>query len=196
MNCDIVITGVGGQGNVLASRLLARAAMEAGLAVFTSEMIGMAQREGVVMSQVRMGRQPAGPLIPDGSADVLLGFEPSEAARALCKLKPGGVVITSSAPVVPVTAALGLCRYDAGAVLAYLRSAVPSLYAFDAPALAQRAGNAKTLNTVMLGALASLKLLPFSGEHLLRVLLDSLPESLRETNRRAFRLGYEILGVN
>ncbi|HHW43277.1 MAG TPA: pyruvate ferredoxin oxidoreductase, partial [Desulfotomaculum sp.] len=98
--------------------------------------------------------------------------------------------------VVPVTAALGLCRYDAGAVLAYLRSAVPSLYAFDAPALAQRAGNAKTLNTVMLGALASLKLLPFSGEHLLRVLLDSLPESLRETNRRAFRLGYEILGVN
>lgn len=85
MRCDIVIAGVGGQGNVLASRILARAAMEYELPVQTSEAIGMAQREGVVMSHVRMGAGNYGSLIPNGGADVLLGFELAETIRGLDK---------------------------------------------------------------------------------------------------------------
>ncbi len=195
MNLDIVIAGVGGQGNVLASRILARAAMEAGLAVLTSEVIGMAQREGVVMSQVRMGRKLMGALIPDGCADVLLAFEPAEAVRSLPKLKPGGMMIASTAPVIPVTVALGYSSYDHQAVLAYLKEVVNRAYLLDALSLAVQAGHPRTLNAVLLGSLAALGVLPFTADHLLGVMLDMLPEKLQEMNRRAFVAGLKAVEI-
>ncbi|MGQ9823428.1 MAG: indolepyruvate oxidoreductase subunit beta [Desulfotomaculales bacterium] len=191
MSLDLVIAGVGGQGNVLASRVLARAAMEAGLPVRTSEIIGMAQREGVVMSQVRIGPPLWGALIPDGKADVLLGFELAEAVRGLPKLKANGVAVVNTAPALPVTVALGLSPYDAAAYLRYLEKNVVRLYLVDAHGLALQAGNPRALNAVLLGALAALNVLPFAAGHLLSFLLEAIPEQYREINRLAFELGRE-----
>lgn len=196
MSLDIVITGVGGQGNVLASRILARAAMAAGLAVRTSEAIGMAQREGVVTSQVRMGGSQWGALIPAGGADVLLGFELAETVRGLPRLKPGGVVVAGTAVIVPVTAALGLAAYQEDDLRDYLRRTVKNLHLVDAGALAEQAGHPRAVNTVMLGALAGLSILPFDRENLLHTVLAVVPSKYREINSRAFELGRRAVGVH
>lgn len=99
MNC--LLAGVGGQGTVLASRLLAQAALEMGESARTAETIGMAQRGGCVVSHVRIGGERTGPLIPRGLADVLIGFEPGEAARCLAYLRPDGLLISAVRPVQP-----------------------------------------------------------------------------------------------
>lgn len=194
MRLDLVITGVGGQGNVLASRILARAAMEAGLPAMTSEAIGMAQREGVVMSQVRMGAGSYGALIPDGGADVLLGFELAETVRGLPKLKQGGVVLTNTHSIHPVSVSLGLSQYDQEQLTEFLRENTKALYLLDAAALAQQAGTIKATNIVLLGALSALQVLPYDADHLEQVVLSSIPTRLREINHRAFALGQEALG--
>ncbi len=194
MRLDIVITGVGGQGNVLASRILAKAAMEWGLPVRTSEAIGMAQREGVVMSQVRMGEGAYGALIPDGSADILLGFELAETIRGLAKLKTGGVVIANRQTIFPVSVSLGLSQYEPEQMISYLENTAAQYHLLDATALAGEAGTYKCTNIVMLGALASLGILPYDEEHLKQVMLDSIPPKLRDINLRAFALGRQALG--
>ena len=191
MSFDIVITGVGGQGTVLAARVLARAAMATGLPVRTSEIIGMAQREGVVMSQVRFGDPLWGALIPNGKADLLLGFEPAEAVRGLPKLKANGTAVVNTAAVLPVTVSLGLSAYDPQACLGCLREKVPFLYLLDAFRLAVEAGHPRAINAVLLGAVAALNLLPFTADHLLHCLLAALPEKYREINRRAFAAGQD-----
>jgi indolepyruvate ferredoxin oxidoreductase beta subunit len=184
----IVITGVGGQGVVTASRLLASAAMDAGLPVCTSEVIGMAQREGAVMSQVRIG-QRWGATIPAGEADVLLGLELAETVRGLPKLKPGGSIVARTTVVVPVTATLGLSRYDREEFLTCLGSLPEPVFLLEAAAVALRAGNARAENVVMLGALARLSVLPFSADHLHQILLGHFPERNRRQNSLAFQLG-------
>lgn len=194
MRMDIVITGVGGQGNVLASRILARAAMDYGLAVRTSEAIGMAQREGVVMSQVRMGSDSIGALIPDGQADVLLGFELAETVRGLPKLKKEGVVIANTATIFPVSVSLGLSQYNPEQLTSFLKESAAELHLMDATSLAGQAGTSKATNIVLLGALSSLNILPFDAEHLKQVALEIIPSRLREVNRRAFELGQAAVG--
>lgn len=197
MKLDIVIAGVGGQGTVLASRVLAQAAMEAGLPVRTSETIGMAQREGTVTSHVRIGEEGCplfGALIPDESADILLGFELAETVRSLHKLKKGGRVFANSARIVPVSVAAGRSVYDEKALLKYLYNKVGSPVIFDAAELALRAGNFRAANTVMLGALSTVPELPFSYQRLLSSILGMLPEKLRDINRQAFELGREAVG--
>jgi indolepyruvate ferredoxin oxidoreductase beta subunit len=195
MKLDIVITGVGGQGNVLASRILAQAAMDAGYSVRTSEAIGMAQREGVVMSQVRIGEALNGAVIPDGEADVLLGFELAETVRGLPKLKNQGTVIANNKTIIPVSAALGICNYASKDLLNYLQTNVSNLSLFAATELAAQAGTAKATNIVLLGALAGTKLLPFNKEHLLERVLQAVPVKFREINRRAFELGCQATEV-
>ena len=193
MSFDLVIAGVGGQGTVLTSRVLARAAMETGLPVRTSEIIGMAQREGVVMSQTRFGEPLWGALIPDGKADLLLGFEPAEAVRGLPKLKAGGTAVVNIAPVIPVTVSLGLSAYDPQACLDCLREKVSRLYLVEASDLAAAAGSPRAINAVLLGAVAALSLLPFTADHLLRCLLAAVPEKYRDVNKRAFEAGQEAV---
>ncbi|MGE5528649.1 MAG: indolepyruvate oxidoreductase subunit beta [Patescibacteria group bacterium] len=191
---NIVIAGVGGQGTVLASRALAAAAVASGLDAVTSETIGMAQREGVVQSHVRIGADIGGPLIPDGGADLVLGFEPAEAARALVKVRPGARAVINIAPVYPFTVALGASRYDEAAILAYLQAALPGAVLLDATELAARAGNRRAMNAVMLGALAALGFLPLPAEAVKGALLGMVREKYREVNEKAFALGAEAAG--
>lgn len=156
MSTNVILAGVGGQGAVLASKLLARAAMERGLPVKTAETIGMAQRGGSVFSHVRMGEGAHSPLIGRGRADAIVAFEPAEAVRQLPFLRPGGMVVTSDAPVVPVSAATGGPAYDLPAIMFHLHERVgeKNLVIVDASAAAAKIGTAKALNVVLLGAAA------------------------------------------
>ncbi len=156
---NVILAGVGGQGAVLASKLLARAAMGRGLSVRTAETIGMAQRGGSVFSHVRVGERPGecpvSPLIGRGRADAIVAFEPAEAVRQLPFLRPGGMVVTSDAPVVPVSAATGGPAYDLPAIMSYLRASVGDrLFVVDSAAAEAELGTAKALNVVLLGAAA------------------------------------------
>ena len=195
MQLDIVITGVGGQGNVLVSRILAQVAMEAGYSIRTSEAIGMAQREGMVMSQVRLGNKLYGPLIPDGGADVLLGLELAETVRGLKKLKKSGVVIANEACIYPVSTALGMSNYQPQQIKNYLQQQVTNLHLLNASELAEKAGTAKATNIVMLGALAKLGVLPISHTDLLKGVLEMVPAKFKDINRTAFELGYHRVEV-
>lgn len=156
MSTNVILAGVGGQGAVLASKLLARAAMGRGLPVKTAETIGMAQRGGSVFSHVRIGDGAHSPLVGRGRADAIVAFEPAEAARQLPFLRAHGMVITSDAPVVPVSAATGGPAYDLPAIMSYLRSAVgeKNLVVVDAAAAERTLGTAKALNVALLGAAA------------------------------------------
>lgn len=153
---NIILAGVGGQGAVLASKLLARAAMGRGLPVKTAETIGMAQRGGSVFSHVRLGEGAASPLVGRGRADAIVAFEPAEAVRQLPFLRQGGMVVTSDVPVVPVSAATGGPAYDLPAIMSYLRDRVgeKSLVIVDAAAAEAELGTVRVLNVVLLGAAA------------------------------------------
>jgi indolepyruvate ferredoxin oxidoreductase beta subunit len=190
---DIVIAGVGGQGTVLASRVLAQAALEAGLVARTSETIGMAQREGTVQSHVRIGSGAFGPLIGHARGDVLLGFEPAEAIRAAALLNPSGLALVNLAPIRPVTVALGSAVYRQAEIEGYLRQLPFSVSLVDALGAAVAAGSFRAVNTVMLGALSATRRLPFGRSEILRVLLEHLPQRARAINECAFELGTRLM---
>lgn len=195
MNIDIVISGVGGQGSVLASRALARAAMDSGLEVRTSEVIGMAQREGPVTSHVRMGNELYGAIIPDHQADFLLGLELAETVRSLAKVRPGGTVIASSSTIVPVSVHLGISSYNPEELVNYLKKRVERVVILDVEELSRRAGHPKAGNSVVLGTLSALPGLPFSPERLLGSVLALIPDKMRDINRRAFEIGRQAVEV-
>lgn len=192
---DILIAGVGGQGNVLASRIIAQAALRAGLPLRTSETFGVAQREGAVMSQVRLGGTEVGPLIPRGRGRVLVALEPAEAVRHLPRLRPGGAVLVDPQPVVPVAAMLGETTYDPEAVVAYLRRLGEAgrycVRFIPAAQVAGELGEPRVANAVLLGALSTLSL-PFPGEYLLEALLELVPATKRDLNRAAFLEGRRL----
>ena len=152
MQKNILLTGVGGQGTVLASKLIAAAAMQKGLPVMSAETIGMAQKGGSVFSHLRIGAGVMSPMIRRGTADLLLAFEPAEAVRMLPYLKEGGTVVVNSHPVMPVTAALKGTDYTGREMIAYLQETVPDLLVIDGWQAMQELGNPKVLNVVMLGA--------------------------------------------
>lgn len=189
---DILIAGVGGQGTVLASRVLGQVALNAGLTVRTAETIGMAQREGSVQSHVRIGSQNFGPLIGSQGADILLGFEPAEAQRACGFIKPSGLGLVNIHPIRPVTVALGTSAYPLDEIQKYLCSLPIKMTFINAFELATLAGNYRTVNSVMLGVLANTGLLPVSVDEIKAVLLEMLPERVKAVNERAFELGREI----
>ena len=154
VNKNIVLCGVGGQGTVLASKLIAAAAMEKGLRVMSAETIGMAQRGGNVFSNLRIGDSMHAPLLRSGQADVILGFEPGETVRMLHYLKPGGTVITNCRPVKPTTATLTGSSYDGSEMIAYLREnlAADKLLVVDGQEAIDALGSPRVLNMVLLGA--------------------------------------------
>ncbi len=167
---DLVICGVGGQGNVLASRIVADALMERGEHVKCAETIGMAQRGGSVASHVRGGR-PQSPLVPRGCADVLIAFEPGEALRCIDYLKPLGTVVVNTHAVCPPTAALQRMDYDGGEALAWLEHYAREesrayLVEVDAAAACAQVGTPKVANVVMLAAAASAGVLGMSRKEL------------------------------
>ncbi|MBN2491950.1 MAG: indolepyruvate oxidoreductase subunit beta [Planctomycetes bacterium] len=186
---DIFLAGVGGQGSLTASRILGETATRAGLNVVVGEIHGMAQRGGVVESTVRIG-DVHGPIVDDRGADVLLGFEPVETVRALAKVGPETLVITSTRPIVPATLALAGENYpEVEPLLARILEVTPRLVSLDAAALAQEAGAAQAMNTVLLGVLAGATELPFPIELLRETILENVPPRAHDVNRRAFEAG-------
>ena len=189
---DIILAGVGGQGAVLASKLLARAAMERGLPVKTAETIGMAQRGGSVFSHVRLGEGAASPLIGRGRADAIVAFEPAEAVRQLSFLRPGGRVVTSDAPVVPVSAATGGPAYDLPAIMSHLYERVgeKNLAVVDAAAAEAELGTARVLNVVLLGAAARAGALgPVTLDDLAAAVRATLSPRFVDLDLRALSIG-------
>ncbi len=189
---DIFITGVGGQGSLTASRVLGEAATRAGLEAVVGEIHGMAQRGGVVESTVRLGGA-RGPIISDGRADMLLGFEPVEAVRALAKAGPHTLAIVNTRCIIPFTVSLEGSEYPrVEDLLAEVRKVTPRLIALDAAEVAQRAGSGQAVNTVMLGVLAGAIALPFPQETLLQVIEESVPKKALAQNRQAFVAGLAL----
>ncbi len=189
MNKNCLLCGVGGQGVVLASKLIAYAALEKGLKVRTSETIGMSQRGGSVVSHVRMGEEIYSPMIPMHSADVILAFEPAEAVRNLSYLKKGGVAVVNKKAVKPVTAALGQSPYDGEEMLCCLRKQVEQLYVVDGEEICRRAGSPKVLNVALLGAALGSGALGLSPGDIERQLEGAVKPQFAAVNREALRMG-------
>ena len=187
----LIIVAVGGQGNLLASKVLGEAALLADIPVRMSEIHGMAQRGGVVESAVVFGDADS-TIISDAEADVLLGFEPSETLRALNKCNAGTVVITNTAPLPPFTVAIGKGTYpDIQELQELIRNKTARLIAFDALALAKQAGNRMSLNMVLLGSLIQTALMPVSAEDVKEAIRTSTKKAFVDINIKAFELGFE-----
>ncbi len=191
MNKNIILCGVGGQGTILASKLIAAAAMKKDIPVMSAETIGMAQRGGSVFSYVRIGEGICSPMIARGTADLILGFEPGEAVRMLPYLKPDGQMVVSSRAIMPVTATLSGSSYSGDAMIAYLREQVRGLYVVDGEQACREIGSPKVLNILLLGAAAESGALGFTEEELREVIKERLPEKFHEINFRALSYARE-----
>ena len=188
----IFFTGVGGQGTLLATRMVGEAALEEGLPVTMSEIHGMAQRGGVVESSVVIGKAFS-PTIPDGEADILMAFEPLEALRAIPKCHAGSLIIASTVPIVPFTVAVGQSTYPEMAELhAALKEKISHLLWLDAVELARKAGSERASNTVLVGVLAGIGRLPITENSWEEALKRTLPARLLDINRQAFEAGYAL----
>ena len=182
---NVSLVGVGGQGILLTSDVLALAAMHAGLDVKKSEIHGMSQRGGSVISQVRFGAKVHSPIIPDGQSDVLVSFERTEALRYAHLAKPGATILVNDMDRIPVTVSSGLQApvQDADRRLA----AYPGLKLIDANPLAIQAGNLRAANVVLMGALSAF--VPFDEAHWQAAMRERIPAKLLDVNLRAFAAG-------
>ncbi len=187
---DLIIAGVGGQGTILASDIIGKAAVKEKLSVRAAETHGMAQRGGSVINHVRVGCE-LGSMIPAKGADVLLALEPSEALRYIDYMSEDGVIIVNTTPVLPVTVTSGLCGYpDVDQLVAAMRKK-REVIAFDATALAAEAGHPQSMNVVMVGAVSSY--LPASSEILLESVKELVPAKTVDINVKAFELGKKAI---
>ena len=191
MNKDILLCGVGGQGTVLASKLIASAAMLGGERVHSAETIGMAQRGGSVTNHVRIG-EAYSPLIPFGSADMIMAFEPAEAVRNLCYLKKDGIVIVNSVPVKPVTESLHDTGYDGTEMISYLRKKCSNVIVVSAEEICEEFGSSKFFNVAILGVAVGSGKTGLSAENVMVEIESKIPERFRELNKKAFIKGMEI----
>ncbi|MCB2225158.1 MAG: indolepyruvate oxidoreductase subunit beta [Desulfarculaceae bacterium] len=193
---DIVITGVGGQGNVLASQVLGRSLLAAGYEVTVGETYGLSQRGGSVMSQVRLSSGPVlGPLMPEHRATAIVSLEPLEALRVLGTYgHPGVIVITNDRPLRPLAVLAGEQAYPGAEELkATLASLCHRLYALPATEAALELGNHILANVVLLGALCALDLLPIGAAEVEAALGEMFPEKLMGPNRAALSKGAELI---
>jgi indolepyruvate ferredoxin oxidoreductase, beta subunit len=187
----VVFVGVGGQGNLLASRLLGEASLSAKIPAVVSEIHGMAQRGGIVESAVLMG-DATSPIVSEGEADVLLGFEPIETLRALPKCNKESVVITNTHPVPPFTVSVGQGTYPpVDEILALIQSKAKKVIALDGTALATEAGNPLSLNMVMLGALIGSGTIAITADEMKKAIAASTKKAFVDSNMKAFDLGFE-----
>ena len=192
INC--ILCGVGGQGTVLASKLIAQSAINRGAYVRTAETIGMAQRGGCVVSHVRIEPEGPSPMVPLGQADLIIGFEPAEAVRALPYLKPEGIVVCATRAVQPVTATLSGQGYDPAPLLAKLKSRAHRLVLVDGEAICQACGSAKVLNVALLGAAVATDALGVGMEQMLEALKAKVAPRFYQMNQQALALGAEAGG--
>lgn len=187
---NVLIAGVGGQGIILASEVLAMAAMDAGYDVKQSEVHGMAQRGGAVVSHVRFGKRVWSPIIEKGTCDLLISFEKSEALRWSEYLKPDAVILLNTQEIIPVTVTQGLSEYPHDAPQR-LRDAGFRVIELDALSLAEEAGTVLAVNIVMCGAASHF--LPIPEEVWRGAIERRVPPKFREVNLRAFELGRDAV---
>lgn len=193
MGKSCLLCGVGGQGTVLASRLIAASAMEKGIMARTAETIGMAQRGGCVVSHVRIGEKIASPLIPKGKADILIGFEPAEAVRNLSYLKKDGIVIVNKKAIAPVTASLSEAVYTGEEMLTYLKEHSKRLIVVDGDAVCGECGSLKVLNIVLLGAAVATGELDINLSEVEQAILSKVKAKFHEMNIKALAAGAALL---
>lgn len=189
---NMVLAGVGGQGILLAAEILGTAAVKEGLNVRVSEIHGMAQRGGAVISNVRIGEKALAPTVMEGQADVLLGFEPLETLRNLRFASEKTTVIMNEERIPPTELTAKMLKYPS------LEEIKEKIYCFtknvitiDAKKLAKEAGNILTRNVVLIGALAATEKVPLKYEHIMEALRELVPAKYLDVNIKAFKLGYE-----
>jgi len=192
---DLLITGVGGQGVVLASDIIGETAISAGYDVKKTDTLGMAQRGGSVVSHVRLAEKVWSPLIKEGEVDLLLAFEKLEAARWSHYLKAGAVAIINSYEQPPSSVSLGQEKYPSNdEIFTALKRRTDKIYLIDGNKRVKELGNVRTLNIFMLGCLAAFA--PIDNKFWQESIARRMPENIREINLKAFELGRkEIEGV-
>ena len=183
---NIMIVGVGGQGTLLASRILGNAVISEGYDVKVSEVHGMSQRGGSVVTYVKYGDKVFSPIIDRGEADMILAFEKLEAARTLPYLKDGGTVILNDREIAPMPVITGAAEYPDGLVADIAAKA--KVIAIDALSLSLEAGSAKAVNVVLIGVLARSS--DISKEVWIQTIKDTVPAKFLDLNLKAFELGY------
>ncbi len=186
-NLNIMIVGVGGQGTLLASRLLGNVALKQGYDVKVSEVHGMSQRGGSVVTYVKMGEKIYSPVIEKGEADIILAFEKLEALRWTDYLKKGGTLILNDQQIDPMPVIMGKAKYPDG-IIERLQEAGISLLATDGLRIAKECGSLKAVNVVLIGLLARTTNIP--GKVWENALEEVLPAKLLDVNKKAFAAGY------
>ncbi len=189
MTKSVMLVGVGGQGTILASKLLTIGLMEAGYDVKMSEIHGMSQRGGSVSSQVRYGEVVYSPVIEKGSADILVSFEIMEAMRWLDSLKPDGRLVVNTQKIDSMLTLTGKVKYPSG-ILEELKAKVDTL-AFDAGAKAMELGNLKVTNVILLGAL--IKSMNLQAIDWNRIIEENVKSKFVEINKKALQVGMELV---
>lgn len=187
----IYLIGVGGQGIIKASTIIGEAAMKKGLNVVMSEVHGMAQRGGTVVTELKIG-DAYSPLIEEGSADLLIAFEPAETLRALNKIGRKTFVIVNSSPIVPFTVFLGISKYpEAEEIIKELQTIIENLLILNAREIAREAGNIISENMALLGAGIASPDFPLDKELIIQSIKENLPPISWEVNLRALESGYK-----
>ena len=192
---NMIIAGVGGQGSILASHIVATAAIRDGLRARVGETFGAAMRGGAVASHVRIGKEVSAPLIQKDGGDIVLALEPLEGLRNVVKyLAKGGLLLTNTHAWIPTDVNVGRAEYPStDSITKAVAKLGGKIIAIDATSLAQQAGNVRTMNIVMLGALAGTGKLPVSTETLRLVVKENVPPKTIDANLRAFELGFNTV---
>lgn len=185
---SVMIVGVGGQGSLLASKLLGRLLTDEGYDVKVSEVHGMSQRGGSVVTYVRFGDKVYSPIVTAGEADIIISFEKLEAARYAPYLKQGGKIIVNTQQIDPMPVIIGAAEYPQN-VLDELTAKGVDIEAFDALSLAETAGSSKAVNIVLMGAAAKNFDIPY--EKWIAAIENTVAERFVEMNKKAFNLGYK-----
>ena len=191
---NIVLAGVGGQGVITAAKILGEAAVKSKTNVFISEIHGISQRGGAIVCTVRMGNASS-PLIPTGTADVILSTEPIEVLRNITYANKNTKVITDVNPVIPFTVTVGKEKYPNLDDVFREIELRAELFKIDALKIAKETGTAVTKNIVILGVLAGTNILPFKPEILLKAVLDNVPAEYKEINEKSFQVGMNAIKV-
>ena len=184
---NIMVVGVGGQGTLLTSRIIGKTALAKGFDVKLSEVHGMAQRGGSVVTFVRYGEKVFEPVVEEGSADILIAFERLEAIRYAHYLKKDGIIIVNDCRIDPMTVVIGAAEYPNGIIEKLAANHV--VYTIDGATIAKELGNSKVLNSAVLGLAA--KHIGFSKEEWISVIEKTVPQKTIEINKSAFLKGYE-----
>ena len=193
---NLIVAGTGGQGIVLLSRVLGESSIEAKLKVRIGEIHGVSQRGGSVLSFIRLGPSVYSSTVPIGTANILIGLEPTEALRSLHYMSPHGFVLLNSRPVLPNSVKTGDFKYpEIEEIVSVIKSVVKNVAYTDATQNAINAGSASVMNIFMIGALVGFKYLPLSKSTVMEVIKRLIPEKSLKTNLKAFSSGIEFANI-